>query len=813
MLRYGDQLVAGLGRATVLADMDFETSSEAGFVWDGGRWRGPTGGGGKKGLKVVDLINYVEHGTFRVETLYYDLKDGRGARCWLPHVPPPVDLFEHLARGLLIEAWNAQFEREVWERYCVRRLGWPAVRPEQWRCAMAKGRAHALPGSLAKAGDVLALTVRKDPDGERLLKRFSEPRDPTKDDPRLWHRPLWTPEAVNTEAATLFLHRLGLERAERQAAGKDVTPRRVVSLAAQAQQDAHEQADDSQRFLRYNRTDIESEAEASGRTPDLSPMELRFWQDDQRINGRGVQVDTQLVEACIQILEAALGRYTREFADLTGGIKPSEVAQTLAWLHTRGVHLDALDEDAVDAALRQVLPDDARRVLEVRGLAASASVKKFYALRNSTGPDGRIRYLYNFFGARTGRPTGNGAQPTNLPKAGPDVVKCDHCGRWHGAHTMTCGWCGQFTLRAPKAAREWNPESMHDAIDAALTGSVDFLEKTFGFVLQTLAGILRGVFVARPGHELISSDYTAIEGAVIACLAGEQWRIDAYANDSPMYLLSAERMFGVSVQEMLDYAKANGHHHPLRQKGKGGELACGFGGWINSLRQFGVDGSDDELTDTVLKWRAASPAVEWFWGGQKRGPADVIRKVANADRWNKSNFFYGLEGAAVSAVCSPGEWFHVRRLDETLSGVSYICQGDALYCRVPSGGLITYHRPRVAPAAQDWRGLQLSFEGWNSNPKQGPLGWVRMSTYSGKLAENVTQRTARDIQMPALARLESTGRYPVVMHTYDEIVSEVAEGSGSVSELESFMCDVDEWARGWPIKAAGGWRGKRYRKA
>ena len=132
---------------------------------------------------------------------------------------------------------------------------------------------------------------------------------------------------------------------------------------------------------------------------------------------------------------------------------------------------------------------------------------------------------------------------------------------------------------------------------------------------------------------------------------------------------------------------------------------------------------------------------------------------------------------------------------------------------MPSGTFITYHRPRLEQSKKSWRGLSLSFEGWNTNPKSGPLGWVRMNTYSGKLAENVTQKAARDIQMNAIRNCERDGAYPIVMHTYDELVAEVPKGRGSVEELEARMTDVPPWAKGWPIKAAGGWRDGRYQKA
>lgn len=64
-LRAGTQLPAGLGVATVLPDIDFETYSEAGCVFDfeAQKWVGPPGAAkGKKGLFVVGAALYATHG-------------------------------------------------------------------------------------------------------------------------------------------------------------------------------------------------------------------------------------------------------------------------------------------------------------------------------------------------------------------------------------------------------------------------------------------------------------------------------------------------------------------------------------------------------------------------------------------------------------------------------------------------------------------------------------------------------------------------------------------------------------------------------
>jgi DNA polymerase bacteriophage-type len=778
--RYHTVVPAGLTESTIVADLDFETYSEAGCDWDEEKQRWvPLPNAARKGLSVVGAASYTEHPTFEPLHLFYDLKDGLGRRAWRPGLSDPTDLFDHIRGAGLIEAWNVGFERWVWENYCVPVLGWPRVNEHQWRCAMAKSRAWGGPGKLEVFGQVFNLADKK-LDGKRLLDKFSMPRNPTKKDPRRRLRLSFDPASLEYE--------------------------------------------DSLALVRYNEGDIITESQASRLTPDLSSHELRYWQDDQRINRRGVQIDLGGVHDCIAIIEQATHRYGAELRELTGGIEPTEVQQLLGWLHGRSVHLDALDEEAVENALDRTLPSDARRALEIRSLVGSASVKKAYAMRNRVARNGRLHDLYNYHAARTGRPTGEGPQPTNLPKAGPDVRRCGYdskdrllpdggCGRWHGAHTMWCHWCNRVTLRKPGEAREWNPEAMEDALHAISLRSLDWVELLFGEAMRTVAGCLRGLFVAAPGHELISSDYTAIEGVVIAALANEKWRLDVYAGTSSIYLASAARAFGVSLEELEQYRRDTGQHHPLRDKGKRMELGLGFGGWINALRskQIRYEGTDDELKDAILKWRAASPAIEWLWGGQRKGAADSLRGKPGADRWDRTPEFFGLEGAAIQAVVTPGQWFTVDRLDGSPTGVAYINHNDVLYCHLPTGSQITYHRPRVTPAEKDWRGLALSFEGWNSNAAKGPVGWYRMQLYSGLLAENVTQAVARGKQAGAISRLENSG-YPIVMHTYDEVVAEVPEDVGSVEQLEALMTRPDPWNEGWPIKAAGGWRGYRYRK-
>ena len=766
----GTQLVAGMGVATILPDFDFETYSEAGFVWGGEKWAClPRASQGKKGLPVVGAAAYAEHPTCEPISLAYDLKDGRGPRHWKPGDPQPQELFDYLVAGGLIEAWNVGFERHIWEKVCVPRFGWPLIARRQYRCAMAKARAHALPGALGIAGEVVGAATQKDKDGTRLLNKFSIPRNPTLKDKRLRIRP-------------------------------------------------SEDLIDGPLLYRYNTRDIAAEAEVSSVTPDLHPDEQEWWFYDQEINCRGVQIDTKAIEDCVVVVEAALERYNLQLFSLTNGAveSASQVERLTGWLAAQGVQMVSLDEEHLGEALKRTdLPDSARTALELRAKIGSASIKKLFAMRNQVCADGRLRDLYLFHAARTGRATSQGAQAANLPNHGPEIYRCAQCGKTYGREQMPCPWCG--SLRPPiteewgarpqdrrKIVEERNPLldrregtmdrrrlAVEDALDVMAGRSLDLAEYYYEEALPAISGCLRGLFISAPGHDLICSDYSAIEAVVLAELAGEKWRQEVFRTHGKIYEASASKVTRIPLSEILDHKKNTGSHHPARKKGKVLELALGYGGFIGALIAFGAAEfmTEEEMREAALAWRAESPAIVEFWGGQRK---------------NWQPCLFGMEGAALQAVQNPGVEFETH-------GFRFVVRQDVLYLRLLSGRYLTYHHPRLRPSDRRRGELTLSYEGWNSNPKYGKMGWSRMDTYGPKFVENCVQATARDIQRDAIIAQEKAG-YSIVLHVYDENIAEVPEGWGSIEEFERLMLPTAPWCAHWPVKAAGGWRGKRYRK-
>lgn len=668
--------------------MDFETYSEAGYYYDptAERWKGITKT--NPGIAAVGAPVYSEHPSTRVLSLAWDV--GNGPMLWAPPLPPPQDLFDYFAAGGVIEAWNSAFEYYIWLNVCHKRMGWPALPYQQLRCAMAKARAHSLPGKLSKAAEVVG-AEQKDKAGEALIRKLCIPTNSKK------------PPAIT----------------------------------------------DYDALYRYNIQDNRAESSVSARCPDLSPFELNVWLLDQSINFRGVHIDRKALSDCREIISQATERYTGELQQITGGFVQTvgELQNITRWLSLQGVHTGSLEADAVDALLAQEwVPGTPRRVLEIRAMLGAASVKKLDAINRMLCSDGRLRDLFVYCGAdRTGRFAGRGPQPQNMPGGLP-------------------------------------ADEVEEALARIASRSLGIVEERYGDAVAVVSGCLRALFTAAPGHDLICSDFSAIEAVVLAELAGEAWRQEVFRTHGKIYETSASLLTGNSLEYYAEYKAANDKHHPDRKKGKVAELASGYGGGLGAWKAFGAGEfmTDDEIRAAVSAWRAASPSVVAFW--------------------------WGLQEAAVLAVTNPGYCYSYR-------SISYGVQDDILYCLLPSGRRLTYHKPRVSTKTLPWgkEALCITYEGWNSNYLNGPVGWMRLETYGPKLTENVVQAVARDILVNSMLKLDRAD-YPIVLHVHDEIVAEVPHGWGSVEEFEQIMSQMPEWAAGWPVRAAGGWRGLRYRK-
>ena len=281
-----------------------------------------------------------------------------------------------------------------------------------------------------------------------------------------------------------------------------------------------------------------------------------------------------------------------------------------------------------------------------------------------------------------------------------------------------------------------------------------------------LSQLIRTAFIAPDGCRFIIADFSAIEARVIAWLANEKWRLDVFAKGGDIYCASASEMFKVPVEK-------HGVNNELRSKGKIAELACGFGGGVNALKAFGADKlglSDSDMHAIIKKWRASSP--------------------------NICNLWRDVESNALSAIKS-------KSPTTCQKGISFQVVDDFLFIRLPSGRKLAYFNPRIIK--KDGK-ESLVYDG----NIQASGGWGQISTWGGKLVENIVQAIARDCLALAMLRLDDSG-YKIVMHIHDEIVCEMPYGKGSLDEVIDIMSLPIVWADGL-LLAADGYESSFYRK-
>lgn len=486
-----------------------------------------------------------------------------------------------------------------------------------------------------------------------------------------------------------------------------------------------------ERFKTYCARDVEVEREIFRRLSVVAAYvpdwERRVFELDSRINDRGVLVDLDFVESAIAVDRAFNDKHFAEMQRLTGLDNPGSVAQLKQWLESVGVTCDSLNKQTVADLIETTTNPTIRRVLELRQQLGKTSIKKYETMQAAACRDGRVRGIMQYYGAgRTGRWAGRIVQPQNLPQNHLEQIDI---------------------VRGIVRDRD-----------------LETLETLYDNVPDTLSQLIRTALIAKPGHTFLVADYSAIEARVIAYLAGEQWRMDVFANGGDIYCSSASAMFHVPVEKH----GINGH---LRQKGKIAELACGYGGGVGALKAFGADKmglTDDEMQSIVAQWRAASPSIPRFW--------------------------METEKAVKHALRTPGRAFTVRPC-----GVKYIRDRMALRCILPSGRQLAYWAAHLDADGS------IRFMGQNQTTRK----WEQMETWGGKLVENIVQAFARDCLAVAMLRLDAAG-FNIVFHVHDEVIVEAPEGS-RWEDVADIMGQPIDWAPGLLLRGDG-YETKFYRK-
>lgn len=353
------------------------------------------------------------------------------------------------------------------------------------------------------------------------------------------------------------------------------------------------------KLLEYNRRDVEIlRAAFDVAWPKFQEPELL--QLHSKINANGVKVNLPLVTQLAVLWKELKAEAVDRIADLTGGELTADNIRSgpkvHKWLRSQGLHMtDANGKPTLRREELQIMFDDpeaffaddadAGLVLEVlkeRIDALRVSDAKLTRVLDYVDADGRLRYLFQVYGAVTGRFSGRVVQPHNMARGHPDV----------DVERLL----GNLTADAVRA-------------EAERVGC------TWAEVLSTLT---RPIFLG----PMSLVDFSSVEARGTAWLAGEEALLRVFRDKLDPYCVMASAIYGRPI------TKADAIQ---RQAGKITVLGCGYGMGAGRFAAFARSSRIDlaaagtSAEACVATFRATYPAIPTLWAGMDTAAKQAVR--------------------------------------------------------------------------------------------------------------------------------------------------------------------------------------------
>lgn len=731
-------------------------------------------------LKQSGAYRYAEHPSTELLVASYAFDD-QPVKLWIPHesipqeiiaglqlkhpghefiVQPevPLELRQHIESGGEIRNHNSAFERTVLNGVAGKKVNFPKISIEQVICTAAKMAANGLPRALGDAAAALKSTHGKSVEGRVTMLQLSKPRRGAESRYTPWN-----------------------------------SPDKFLILYS------------------YNLEDTEAERDIDKLVPDLTPSEQKVYQLDQKINDRGILVDIEAVHNILAVvgeykgyLAAELEKATRnEWLDMPG-LKPTQRDKIAEWVRTNGFPqlCDMQAETVKEIIAGDKAPDKVKRVLQIYSTYNMKAVTKYQAMLDAVCADGRLRGMFLYHGANTGRWSSLVVQLQNLFRP---VIK--------------------------------DPDNAIKAFEAR---SLDWIRTLYPGIdpMRVAASCIRGMLVASPGKDLLFPDFAGIESRVNAWFFDEEWKLQVFRdydtilgvdeNGEPIrkghdsYKIAYARSFNCAPEEVTK---------DQRQVGKVQELALGYeggvGAFVTMVDTYGID--LDELAEKAYGTLPddAKESAEWMWG--KFGAATGLRHnvYVTCDGlkylWRKAHpkikdGWRDLKVAAEQAAQFPGKVFAIPNKKIMFKVVTF-GENSWLKMRLPSGRQLAYFNPRWIPErvvnscdrfGKDIQKVipgELRYWGIDTATRQ----WKEVTSYGGRWDENADQGFSRDLLVAGMFAMEEAG-YELIGSVHDEAIAEPDEDHGSFEHAGQLMCEAaGKVAPGLPL-AVDGKRAKRYAK-
>lgn len=635
--------------------------------------------------------------------------------------PMPPDLSAALSDPAVMTVWH---NGGMFDSVVLRHALNIDLPPERIHDTMVQALAHGLPGSLSDLCDILGVASdkAKDKAGRQLIMLFCKPR----------------PKNSKIRRATRSTH-----------------------------------PEEWKRFVSYAGSDISAMREIYRKIPrwNFTPEERALWCLDQRINCRGVCIDTGLAQSAIAAVEQEQQRLAERTQAMTDNEVQTATQRDAMLRHIAaafGIELPDMQASTLERRIADPdTPPALRELLAVRLQSCTTSVSKYKKLINCVSSDGRLRGTLQFCGAsRTGRWAGRLFQPQNLPRS---------------------------SLAQPV---------IDSGIEALKAGCADLVCDD---IMQLTSSALRASIIAPPGKKLVISDLSNIEGRMLAWLAGEHWKIAAFrdydeGHGPDLYKLAYARTFHISPDDVTK---------DQRQIGKIQELALGYNGGVSAFVTFAAAYALDLDALAVAAMPGIPPGIRqeakrWYDESVKQkktyGLSEPVFIVCDSLKrmWRNAHpetvaFWYELADDVKRAINHPGVTVICRKLKIRRDG-------GWLRIVLPSGRAVCYPGIRLVND-------EIRYMGINPYSRK----WQRLRTYGGRLVENVCQAAARDVLAGNMPLIEDAG-YSIVLTVHDEVITEAPDTDDfNDKALSALLSTNPEWAPDIPLNA-GGFGAYHYRK-
>ena len=483
----------------------------------------------------------------------------------------------------------------------------------------------------------------------------------------------------------------------------------------------------------------------------LPESEQKLWQLDQEINDRGVLVDSKLLNNAIYYDNYFKNILIEKLKTITNINNPKSNNQMKDYLNSLGLNVNSLSKESVESLLNSD---------EVKKNPHYEKIKEVLHLRKMLNKTSTKKY-------------------ESMKRCMCDDERIRGLFQFYGAN-RTGRWAGRLVqVQNLPQNKINNLEKVREKIRNDIIKDFPSRKKEFNKNLNLnlynnenlsslLSQLIRTTFIPKKNHRFIIADFSAIEARIIAYLSNEKWRIDVFNTHGKIYEASASKMFKVDIDEITKESE-------LRQKGKIAELALGYQGGVGALVSMGaynMNLCESELIEIVKAFRSSNPNIVKLWNNAQKAFIEAVK--------NKS----------------------VVHIDKN---ISFIYEGNILFIKLPSGRRLSYIRPKI-DYDNIFNKYIITYEGIDPTTKKSK----RLTTYGGKLVENIVQAIARDVLAQSMINLKNNG-FNIVMHVHDEIVLEVEENVSSIEEVCEIMCKENKYLKGLKLKADG-FESKYYKK-